>query len=327
MSHALTPWPDALAGTPAVAVIERALERQRLANSLLLHGENLATLASVAHGIADRLLNDPRRPSQTFPPKQHPDFFALRPAGKMRQIGVDGVRELIGKIQVSPQVSQRKVAVVYEADRMNVASANVFLKTLEEPPASTTILLLTTRPYSLLTTIRSRCLHFRFTDSGSAALADCAAATQERWQQTRADYLAWLGRLAAGATDKRAVAEQLMGVYGLITRFNAVLSAATDEAWAGQKEKLPADLDDDELEAIQTGITNGIRLKLFAELEHATREFGEGRLQAGDESARRALTAAVSQLERDVSLLRLNLNEAAALEHFLLHSLRIWSRR
>jgi DNA polymerase-3 subunit delta' len=327
MSTTPLPWPDALAGTPTVAVIERALERQRLANSLLLHGENLGTLASVAHGIADRLLNDPRRASQYFPPKQHPDFFALRPAGKSRQIGVEPVRELIGKIQVSPQVSHRKVAVVYEADRMNGPSANVFLKTLEEPPASTTILLLTTRPYSLLTTIRSRCLHFRFTDSGGAALSECQPATQEKWTATRAAYVAWLGRVTAGTTDKKAVTEQIMGVYGLVSRFSGVLAAATDEAWAQQKEKLPPDLDDDEIDAIQTGITNGIRLKLFAEIEHATREFGQHRLLAGDDAARRALTAAVAQLEDAVGLLRLNLNESAAFEHFLLSSLRIWNRR
>ena len=321
------PWPDALAGTPTVAVLERALERQRLANSLLLHGENLATLASVAHGLADRLLNDPRRPSQPFAPKHHPDFFALRPAGKSRQILADPTRALIGKIQVSPQISHRKVAVIYEADRMNAAAANIFLKTLEEPPASTTILLLTTRPYSLLTTIRSRCLHFRFTDAGSAALAGTDEMTQARWEQVRADYAAWLARAVEGVAEKRAVADQILGVYGLVTRFNAILAAATEQAWRQQKEKLPPDLDDDEVDAIQTGITNGIRLKLFAEIEQATREFGQARLLAGDFVARRALVAAVALIEDVVGLLRLNLNEAAAFEHFLLGSLRLWSRR
>jgi DNA polymerase III subunit delta' len=322
-----TSWPEFLAGTPAVAVIERAIERQRLANSLLLHGENLATLATIAHGIADRLLNDPRRPSQYFPPKQHPDFFALRPAGKSRQILADAMRELIGKIQVSPQLSHRKVAVVYEADRMNASTSNIFLKTLEEPPASTTILLLTTRPYSLLSTIRSRCLHFRFTDEGSEALAGCDASTQENWRATLAEYTAWLASLCGGATDKRAVASQIMGVYGVISRFNAILAAATEQAWKSQKEKLPPDIDDDEIEAIQTGIANGIRLKLFSEFERATRNFSQERLSQGDEIARRAIIAAVGQMERDVALLRVNLNEAAALENFLLSSLRIWSRR
>jgi DNA polymerase-3 subunit delta' len=321
------PWPAALAGTPTVAVIERAIERSRLANSLILHGENLGTLATVAHAIADRLLNDPRHKAQHFPPKHHPDFFALRPAGKMRQISAEVTRDLIGSIQVSPQVSHRKVAVIYEADRMNTAAANIFLKTLEEPPASTTILLLTTRPYSLLPTIRSRCLHFRFTDAGSEALAGADDATRAQWKSTLADYAGWIQSLSAGSADKRAVAEQVLGLYGLITRFNAVLAAATDQAWKQQKEKLPDDIDDDEQAAIETGIANGIRLKLFSELEHATRDYAQQRLLAGDESARRILVAAIGQLEHDIGLLRLNLNEAAALENFLLASLRLWAKR
>lgn len=324
------PWPETLAGTPAVAVIERAIERQRLANSLLLHGENLGTLANVAHGIADRLLNGAAKgemPTQYFPPKQHPDFFALRPAGKTRQIGAESTRDLIGRIQVSPQVSRRKVAVIYEADRMNVAAANIFLKTLEEPPASTTILLLTTRPYSLLATIRSRCLHFRFTDAGHEALADSDDATRAAWKSTLADYSSWLGQLATGVVDKRAISDQVMAVYGLITRFNAVLGAATDQIWKQQKEKLPPDLDDDEQTAIETGIANGVRLKLFAEIEHATRDFALTAKADTPELGMRALPAAIAQLEHDVGLLRLNLNEAAALENFLLSSLRIWMRR
>ena len=327
MSTAPLPWPAVLEGTPTVVVIERALERRRLAHSLLLHGENLGTLALVAHAIADRLLNDTRQPSQYFAPKQHPDFHALRPAGKMRQIGADATRELIGKMQVSANVSPRKVAVIYEADRMNTAAANIFLKTLEEPTPSTTILLLTTRPYALLPTIRSRCLHFRFTDSGSEALADADEASRELWKATRADYAAWLGQLAAGVTEKRAVADQVLGVYGLVTRFNAVLAAATDTIWKAQKVKLPEDLDDDEQVAIETGIANGIRQKLFIELEHTTRAFAQERLLAGDESVCRSLTAAIEKLEHNAGLLRVNLNEAAAFEDFLLASLRLWSKR
>ena len=331
----LVPWPAALAGTPTVAVLERAIERQRLAHSLLLQGENLGTLAMVAHAIADRLLNDPRKPSQYFPPKEHPDFLALRPSGKTRIIPIgkaEGpkpgtMRDFLPKVYMTPGTAYRKVAIIYEADRMEPPSANALLKTLEEPPASTTIILITTRPYSLLPTIRSRCLHFRFTDAGSEALADADEPTRTLWQSTRADYVAWLGLLTAGVVEKRAVADQVLAVYGLITRFNAVLAAATDQVWKQQKGKLPEDLDDDEIEAIQTGITNGIRLKLFAEFEHATRTFAQDRLLAGDENARRSLTAAIERLERSAGLLRLNLNEAAALENFLLSSLRLWTKR
>jgi len=317
------PWPESLAGTPAVAVIEKALARERLGHSLLLHGDDLDTLAVVAHAIADRLLNGGEAgaaPPPRFPAERHPDFFPLRPAGKMRQISAEATRELIGRTQVSATVGRRKVAVIYEADRMHPAAANIFLKTLEEPPGQTTLLLLTTRPYALLPTIRSRCLHFRFPAS-AAPLAHPALAG---WQ---ADYQAWLGRLAEGVAAPRDVAEPIFGLYGLIVRFQAILAGATDEIWKAQQSKLPAELPEEEQIAIETGIANGVRQKLFAEIEHATVAFARPRLAAGDGAVRRALTAAVAELERCSALLRLNLNESAALEEFLLASLRLWAKR
>ena len=183
------------------------------------------------------------------------------------------------------------------------------------------LLLLTTRPYALLPTIRSRVLHFRF-----PAIATAVAAAG--WTPWLEDYQAWLDRLAtAGATDKAAIADRVFTLYGLVARFGAVLDAATTEEWKRQKEKLPPDLDDDEQVAIETGIANGLRSRLFAEIEHATRAFALPRLTAGDEPTRRSLTGAVDQLEKDVRLLRVNLNESAALEDFLLSSLRLWTRR
>jgi DNA polymerase-3 subunit delta' len=322
MSPAVS-WPPALAGTPAIAVIEQAIARQRLSHSLLLQGDDLETLVAVAHGIADRLLNgEPgQRAAATFPVDQHPDSFALRPAGKMRQISADATRELINQLQVTPAVSTRKVAILHEVDRMHLTAANVFLKTLEEPPAHTTLLLLTTRPYALLPTIRSRVLHFRFPSAGTPVAAD-------GWQPWLDDYRAWLGRLSEGVTnDKALIADHVFTLYGLVARFGAVLEYATGEIWKQQKEKLPPDLDDDEQVAIETGIANGLRARLFAEIEQATRTFALARLTAGDESTRRALVAAIERLEHGVGLLRLNLNESAVLEDFLLSSLRIWAKR
>src|SRR3954462_308155 len=214
----VTPWPAALAGTPAIAVIEQAISRQRLSHSLLLHGDDLGTLVAVANGIADRLLNgEPgKRGAATFPTEQHPDCFTLRPAGKMRQISADATRELINKVQVSPAVAPRKVAIIHEVDRMHLTAANVFLKTLEQPPANSTLLLLTTRPYALLPTIRSRVLHFRFPSAASAIVAD-------GWTPWLDDYRAWLGRLADGVSnDKRGIADHVFTVYGLVARFSTV---------------------------------------------------------------------------------------------------------
>jgi DNA polymerase III subunit delta' len=321
------PWPAALAGTPTLSVIERAIARQRLSHSLLLHGDDLATLIGVAHAIGDRLLN-PADARARFPVKEHPDYLALRPKGKSRIIPIGKadspepgtMREFLPKLYVTPAVAAQKVAILYEADRMNTESSNAFLKTLEEPPARTTLLLLTTRPYALLPTIRSRTLHFRF---ASAATAISAAG----WAPWLDDYRAWLGRLVEGVGDKQAIADHVFTVYGLVARFSATLDLATSEEWKEQKAKLPGELSDEEAEAIETGIANGIRARLFAEIEQATRAFALPRLTAGDEPTRRAITTAIDRLEHNVGLLRLNLNEAAALEDFLLSSLRFWTRR
>jgi DNA polymerase-3 subunit delta' len=320
-------WPESLAGTPAVSVIEKALERDRLAHSLLLHGDDLETLVLVAHAIADRLLNEAAGP-RNFPPEKHPDCFELRPSGKARQIRIGEpvnpdpgtMREFLRKIAVSPAIARRKVGIVHEADRMNDSTSNAFLKTLEEPPGLTTLLLLTTRPYALLPTIRSRCLHFRFASS-AAPLAHVAL---PGW---KADYQAWLGRLTGGITGHTAVADQIFALYGLVVRFNAIVAGATTEVWKAQEEKLPPDLAEEEQVAIETGIANGIRQKLFAEIEHATIDFARPRLADSDGAVRRALTAAVGELERCNGLLRLNLSESAALEEFLLSSLRLWTKR
>ncbi len=318
------PWPPSLVGSPAVAVIERAIERRRLSHSLLISGDDLDTVVGVGTAIADRLLNrvvTGQTSSQaSFAPDQHPDCFALRPAGKMRQISADNTRQLIGKVQVSPTVAPCKVVLIHECDRMNTAAANVFLKTLEEPPANTHLLLLTTRPYSLLPTIRSRCLHFRF-PTGSAGFSP------DGWSAWLSDYAAWLGKLSAGLGDKTAISDAVFAAYGMVARFGTVLEAATQAIWEQQKKKLPEDIDDDERVAIETGIANGLRSRLFAEIEQATRAFALPSLKENDATTRRAVTQAIEKLEHLVSLLRVNLNESAVLEGFLLASLRIWGRR
>ncbi|MEO6876237.1 MAG: DNA polymerase III subunit gamma/tau [Opitutaceae bacterium] len=327
MMTAATPWPATLAGSPAVAVIERAIERQRLSHSLLLHGDDLGTLVGVAHAITDRLLNTPHSTAR-FAPKDHPDYLELRPKGKTRIIPIGklgapepgSMREFLPKLYMTSSVSVQKVAIIYEADRMNHESANAFLKTLEEPPAHTTLLLLTTRPYALLPTIRSRVLQFRFPAPTTIVAAD-------GWAAWLADYQAWLARLGEGVSGKTAIADQVFTLYGLVARFSAVLDFATGEVLKQQKEKLPPDLDDDELIAIETGIANGLRARLFAEIEVATRTFALPRLLADDEITRRAFTAAIDKLEHNVGLLRLNLNEAAALEDFMLASFRLWTKR
>jgi DNA polymerase-3 subunit delta' len=82
----------------------------------------------------------------------------IRPRMKSRRIGVDEIRNLEQTLHLAAPGGQCKVGVIIEADRMNDQAANAFLKTLEEPPRSTLLLLLTANPQRLLPTILSRCV-------------------------------------------------------------------------------------------------------------------------------------------------------------------------
>lgn len=87
----------------------------------------------------------------------HPDFKWVEPEEEGKQIGVDRVRELASYLTLRPHTGARKFAVLSPADQMNVFSGNSLLKSLEEPPPGSTLILLTSRVSALLPTIRSRC--------------------------------------------------------------------------------------------------------------------------------------------------------------------------
>lgn len=82
----------------------------------------------------------------------------IRPRMKSRRIGVDEMRALEQTLHLAAPAGQFKVGIIVEADRMNDQAANAFLKTLEEPPRNTLLLLLTANPQRLLPTILSRCV-------------------------------------------------------------------------------------------------------------------------------------------------------------------------
>ena len=319
MAQAAIPWPADLEGTPAVAVIERAVGRGRLSHGLLLAGDDSEVLAGAGTALADRLLNGTGRSNRIHPDK-HPDCFQVRPSGRSRQIKVEQVRQLIDNINLTPSVSDRKVALLHEADRMNPQSANILLKTLEEPPADTTIVLLTPRPHSLLPTIRSRVLHFRFPGLESAAPI-------EGWAEWTDDYGAWLGRLGGGVSGARGAADAVFGAYALAARFGLILDRSAAAEFGRRKATLPEDMDEDEMKAVEAEAAVGIRHRMFSSTEAATCAHANALMSRGDPSAPRLLAAAVGELERAVGLLRVNLNESAALEDFLLASLRIWAKR
>jgi DNA polymerase-3 subunit delta' len=130
-----------------------SIEQGRMGHSYLLTGDHSESLENLALGLAAQVL--------AAAPQEHPDFHSVRPESKSRSITVLQIRELERELHLRPFMAPLKVAVIFDAERMcigSAAAANAFLKTLEEPPAHTLILLTSGRPAMLLPTIISRCL-------------------------------------------------------------------------------------------------------------------------------------------------------------------------
>jgi len=91
---------------------------------------------------------------------EHPDVAMV--VSRNRNILVDAVRDLEREANFLPYEAGARVFIVDDAEKMNDAASNALLKTLEEPPPTAYIFLITSRPDSLLATIRSRCQMIRF---------------------------------------------------------------------------------------------------------------------------------------------------------------------
>ena len=155
----------------ALQLLASAHERQRLAHAFLISGAQGCGKES----LAARLIQMVNAPADTgemdmfgAPPPPPPvaeldDLISswvavIRPRQKSRIISVDDIRELEHTPHLACPAGTRKFGVLVGADRMNDNAANAFLKTLEEPPANTHLLLLTANPQRLLPTILSRCV-------------------------------------------------------------------------------------------------------------------------------------------------------------------------
>lgn len=86
----------------------------------------------------------------------HPDIIEMHPTGKLGLHAVESVRSFCDEVFIAPYESGKKVLIIHEAERMLLPSANTLLKTLEEPPESSVIILLTSSIEKILPTIRSR---------------------------------------------------------------------------------------------------------------------------------------------------------------------------
>src|ERR1700731_22187 len=150
----------------AIGLLRRAHDQNRLGHAYLISGpagsgkrEGAAQLASTDNGTnADDGFTSKAR-----------EIFVAEPESKSRRILIEQIRELEHGLQMRAAEGRRKVAIIVEADRLQPQAANAFLKTLEEPPANSLLLLLSALPEALPDTIVSRCISITLAANDAAA--------------------------------------------------------------------------------------------------------------------------------------------------------------
>jgi len=158
--------------TPQWQQIAQFLSQDRFPHALLLEGMQGIGKRHFATQLAQMLLCQ-GEPSDTgicqscascewFVSGTHPDFVVLEPEEGKKLISVSAIREGSQKVFKTSHQNGYRVLLIEPADAMTIEAANSLLKTLEEPPAHTLLILLTDKPARLLPTIRSRASRLKF---------------------------------------------------------------------------------------------------------------------------------------------------------------------
>src|SRR5438876_1325658 len=145
----------AFARTTALEFLRRTHEQNRLAHAYLITGPPGSGKEMLAAELASLVNGTPA--NDVFSTRAR-EIFIARPESKSRRIVTAQIRALEHALQMRATNGRHKVAIIPDADRLQSEAANAFLKTLEEPPKDSLLLLLSALPEALPETILSRCI-------------------------------------------------------------------------------------------------------------------------------------------------------------------------
>jgi len=156
---------------PAVSSLRAAHDADRMPHALMIHDSPGAGGDWLANWAATLALctNKAEAPCgrcdgcKRVANQQHPDFTQVIPTEDSKQLRIEQVRELAAELALTSHQGGYKVGLLSPADSLNRFAANALLKTLEEPPPRTLLILVVTQPSRLPATVLSRCQRLRIT--------------------------------------------------------------------------------------------------------------------------------------------------------------------
>lgn len=161
---------DVIGQEKAINIIRRTLARDRVPSAYLFAGESGIGKKLTAINLAKAIncLKDTEHidacdvclSCRKIDAATHPDFLVITP--EKGEIRVGEIRAVGEALSFRPYEGKRKVVIINDSDTMNQSAANAFLKTLEEPPDESLLILITAHPDRLPETIRSRCSRINF---------------------------------------------------------------------------------------------------------------------------------------------------------------------
>lgn len=149
----------------AYDLLRSAFSQKRMPHALLVIGDEATGAPSLCLDLI-RLINPATR-GDSLETLRDEYCRVVRPRSKSRRILIEDIRSVEPFLRQMAAPDRWKIAVFLDAERMNEEAANAFLKTLEEPPGHSLIILITSKPELLLQTILSRCVAVRLYAPGS----------------------------------------------------------------------------------------------------------------------------------------------------------------
>ena len=131
----------------------------------------------------------------------HPDVRTIEPLAGKKEISIQQIREIEKQLNFRSFSGRKKIAVLDPATLMNLSAQNALLKTLEEPPQDSLLVLVATNTGGLLPTLRSRCLRLSFGSLQCAQLANYLA-SKKGLKREEADFLAAMAMGSLGTALK-----------------------------------------------------------------------------------------------------------------------------